>query len=189
MQQTWGIEAEKHGAQFVVAIFDDWEALHAVLVDLEARATLRSGAVLHARTDIPPHVSTLGLLKEMAQLHFVRSRQHIACTVGRLSQELSDRLAKGARSLAEALHCCLSSEQAGQLESHIERGHLVLCVQLHTPEDFSVICGRLVRASPHMVELCNIRFESRHQGKKRSGTPWQRERAPLLPSGLRAVLA
>src|SRR6516164_9083837 len=100
MQQTWGIEAEKHGAQFVVAIFDDWEALHAVLVDLEARATLRSGAVLHARTDIPPHVSTLGLLKEMAQLHFVRSRQHIACTVGRLSQELSDRLAKGARSLA-----------------------------------------------------------------------------------------
>jgi hypothetical protein len=35
-----------------------------------------------------------------------------------------------------------------------------LCLQLRTPEDFSVVCGRLVQTSPHMVELCNIKFAS-----------------------------
>jgi len=53
------------------------------------------------------------------------------------------------------------------LESHLERGHLVLCIELRTPEDFSVLCGRLVQASPHMVELCNIKFETEHHSSGR----------------------
>ena len=51
------------------------------------------------------------------------------------------------------------SDQAEQLQTHIGRGHLVLCLQLGTPEDFSVVCGRLVQASPH-GRLCNIKFGS-----------------------------
>lgn len=160
MQGAWGIEAERHGAQFVVAVFDDWETLHAVLVELEADSTMRAGAVLHARKDIPPQASALGLLKKMAQLSFARSPRHIGCTAGQFAEGLSARLSRGALSLADALHGWLSSEQALQLESHIEKGHLVLCVELRTFEDFSLVCGRLVQASPHMVALCNIRFES-----------------------------
>jgi len=160
MQGAWGIEAERHGAQFVVAVFDDWETLHAVLVELEAGPTRRSGAVLHARKDIPPQASAVGLLKEMSQLNFARSPRHIGCTAGQFAEGLSARLSRGALSLADALHGWLSSEQALQLESHIEKGHLVLCVELRTFEDFSLVCGRLVQASPHMVALCNIRFES-----------------------------
>jgi len=160
MQLAWGTGAERGGAQFVVAVFDDWEALHAVLLDMEADATARSGAVLHARKDVPPQASSMDLLRDMVQLHFTQSRQRIVCTMGELARELSARLAKGARNLTDALHGWLSSEQAGQLESHIERGRLVLCVELRTPEDFSVVCGRLVQASPHMVGLCRINFES-----------------------------
>ena len=172
MQRTWGLVPQKDTAQFVVAVFDDWEALHAVLVDMQADATVRLGAVLHARKDIPPRAAALGMLKEMAQLPF-GPRQRIACTAGQLASELSSRVAKGARNLAEAMHGWLSAEQAGQLQSHLERGHLVLCVELRTPDDFSVLCGRLVQASPHMVELCNIKFEfERHSpdGQDRQGS-------------------
>jgi len=35
--------------------------------------------------------------------------------------------------LADALHDWLGSNPAKQLESHLERGHLVLCVELRTP--------------------------------------------------------
>jgi hypothetical protein len=154
------IRAERTGPQFVVAVFNDWDALHAVLVDLEADAMLHSGAVLHARKDIPPALSSVGLLKDMSHLHFSQPRQVIACTVGQIAHELSARLAGGARSLTDALHGWFSSDQAGQLENHIGKGRLVLCLQLRTPEDFSVVCGRLVQTSPHMVELCNIGFEA-----------------------------
>ena len=160
MQKARDIRAERTGAQFVVAVFDDWDALHAVLVDLEADATMHAGAVLHARKDIPPSASSVGLLKDIVHLHFSQPRQDVACTAGRIAHELSARLAGGARNLTDALHGWFSSDQAGQLQNHIGKGRLVLCLQLRTPEDFSVVCGRLVQTSPHMVELCNIKFEA-----------------------------
>jgi hypothetical protein len=73
---------------------------------------------------------------------------------------LSERLTRGAQTLADAVHDWLGSNQAKQLESHLERGHLVLCVELRSPDDFSVVCGKLVQASPHMVELSHINFKS-----------------------------
>ena len=75
MQKARDIGAEGTDPQFVVAVFDDWDALRAVLVDLEAAATMHSGAVLHARKDIPPAASSLGLLKNMAHLHFSEPRR------------------------------------------------------------------------------------------------------------------
>jgi hypothetical protein len=158
MQKARDIAAETTSPQFVVAVFDDWDALHAVLVGLESDATFHSGAVLYAREDVPPAASSLSLLKDMAHLHF--SRQDVACTVGKLAKALSARLAGGARSLTEALHGWFSPLQAGELQDHIGKGRLVLCLELRTPEDFSEVCGRLVQTSPHMVGLCNIKFEA-----------------------------
>jgi hypothetical protein len=37
---------------------------------------------------------------------------------------------------------------------------LVLWLELRTSEEFGDLCGRLVQASPHMVELCSIKFNS-----------------------------
>jgi hypothetical protein len=95
----------------------------------------------------------------MTELRFERSRQHIACTVGQLAEALSLRVARGSPTLADALEDWLGFNQARQLERHLERGHLALCVELRTSDDFSVICGKLVQASPHMVELCTIDFK------------------------------
>jgi hypothetical protein len=60
MQKVRDIEAETPATQFVVAVFDDWDALHAVLAGLKSDITLRSGAVLHARNDAPPVESSFG---------------------------------------------------------------------------------------------------------------------------------
>jgi hypothetical protein len=144
------------GVQLAVAVFDDWDSLEAALIELEISPALRPTTVMHARSDIPSQLLGLGLLKQVTELRFGRSRQRISCSAGHVAQELSARLSRGAASLADALHDWLGTDRAGRVENHVERGHLVLCVELHTSDDFSVVCGRLVRASPHMVELCNI---------------------------------
>jgi hypothetical protein len=151
--------SQTSGSQFIVAVFDDWDALHAILLELESDKVARPVALLHARRDVPPKVSASNVLQQVTELHFERSHQHIACTMGQLSEAIATRLTGGARTLADALHDWLGSNQAKQLESHLERGHLVLCVELRTSDDFSIVCGRLVQASPHMVELCNVNFK------------------------------
>jgi hypothetical protein len=160
MGSARAIGSHASGAQFVVAVFDDWETLHSVLAEMESDKAVQPVALLHGRSDVPAKVSASSLLKQTTELRFEQSRQHIACTVGQLAEALSARRAGGARTLADALGDWLGSHQARQLESHLERGHLVLCVELRTSDDFSVTCGRLVQASPHMVELCNINFKS-----------------------------
>jgi hypothetical protein len=160
MKETHGIRSQEHGAQFVIAVFDDWDALQGVLEDVSAREFDRFGTLLHAREDNPPLAVRSGLLKEITELQFAASKQRIYCTRGEVAEKLAARLAHGARSLADAFHSWLSTDQAWQLQSHIEKGRLVLWLQLPTSEDFGAVCGRLVQASPHMVGLCNIDFKA-----------------------------
>jgi hypothetical protein len=68
MQRSDEVGAAKR-AQFVIAVFDDWDALHTVLVSMESNALMCAGMVLHARKDIPPHGSALSVLKETTDLH------------------------------------------------------------------------------------------------------------------------
>src|SRR5262249_6679810 len=149
-------EIPRKTGQFAVAVFDNWDALHATLIGLEAESPMRTGGVMHARNDVPAQAAGLRFLNQMTNINFARSRQQLARTVGRLADELSARLAQGARSLGDALDRSLNSDQARQLESHIDRGHLVLWVELHSSDEFSEVCGRLVQASPYMVSLCGI---------------------------------
>jgi hypothetical protein len=155
-----GAVGARSDVRLVVAVFDDWDALRSVLVDMTSDTAMRPAAVLHARDDVPPEISALHPLKKMIDLHFKRLPKPIACTLGELSHALSARLARGARSLADALDDWLGSSQAKQLENHVERGRLVLCVELRTPDDFAIVCGKLVQASPHMVEVCNIGMQT-----------------------------
>jgi hypothetical protein len=147
------------GAQFVIAVFDDWDALQAVLKDASAYEFDRFGTLLHARKDDPPPAVRSGLLKEITELQFVESKQRICCTRGEVAEQLTAKLAHGARSLADALHSWLGTDQAWQLQSHIEKGHLVLWIQLPS-EEFGAVCGRLLQASPHMIGLCNLRLHT-----------------------------
>jgi hypothetical protein len=159
MQQD-GVSLEEDGARCAIAVFDDWDTLQTVLEDIAVREPGRSGTVLHAREDnLPPAVSSV-LPKAMTELRFARSTLRIRCTGGEIADELAARLARGARSLADALNGWLSPDQAWQLQSHIEKGRLVLWLQLPRSEEFGVVCGRLVQASPHMVGLCTVAFKA-----------------------------
>jgi hypothetical protein len=160
MQTTRSIHSQEAGARFVIAVFDDWQALQAVLDDAGALEFDRFGAVLHAREDDPPTALSSGLLKEIVDLRFERSTQGMHCTRGEFAEELAARLAGGAHSLAEALQSWLSTDQAWQLQSHIEKGRLALWLRLRSSEDSGTVCGRLVQASPHMVGLCTINFKA-----------------------------
>src|SRR5262245_21982336 len=104
MRGEVAIGSQTNGVQFVVAVFDDWDTLHTVLVEMERDTAVEPVALLHARRDVPPKVSASSLLKQTTELRFERSRQHIACTVGHLAEALSARAARGARTLADSLH-------------------------------------------------------------------------------------
>jgi hypothetical protein len=149
---------QRDGAQFAIAVFDSWDALLGFFKKERTGTPSTSDAVLHARTDDPPLTLRSGLLKEMTQLRFTRGA--IACTSGPIADELASRLTGGAVNLANALRVWLSSQQARELASHVEKGHVVLWLELRTSEEFGDLCGRLVQASPHLVELCNIKFGS-----------------------------
>jgi hypothetical protein len=145
-------------SQSVIAVFDDWESLQAVLEQLTDGETRGGTTVLFspARTG-PPVTASPRLLNEAVELHFVTARQRICCTTGEVAEALGESLAGGARSLGDALCRWLHTDQAWLLESHVEKGHLVLWLQPSTSDQFGKLCGRLVQASRHLVELCNLK--------------------------------
>lgn len=54
---------QRTGVQFAVAVFDNWDALHATLIGLEGESPLRTGGVLHSRSDVPLQAGGLRFLK------------------------------------------------------------------------------------------------------------------------------
>jgi hypothetical protein len=164
MQEKRTIDPKEEVAQFVIAVFDDWDALQAALQSIAPSNLV--GTVLHGRKDNGPATTGLGQPDDVVELHFAHSKQRVCCTRGVVAEELA-RLAIGARSLADALHGWLSVDQARHLQSQIEKKRLVLWLRLAAPEDYGAVCGRLVQASPHMVDLCNIDFRGGAQERGR----------------------
>jgi hypothetical protein len=140
-------------SRFLIAVFDDWDALGRVLSELEAETTDRAAALLHERKDAPADGTAVSLVRHTTELHFSASMQRVHCTTGGLAKALAGRLADGAHSLADALRAWLTGEQARELEHHVASGRLVLWVRPVTPADFETVCARLVQATPHLVAL------------------------------------
>jgi hypothetical protein len=145
-------------SQFVIAVFDDWNAVEGLLASLGSDKIGRSGALLHTRPDEPPMQAVSWLVQEITELHFAALRSRIRCTAGRFAAQLAVRSAGGARDLAHALRGWVSAEQAKELQWHVENGRLVLWLQPSTPEDFGTVCAKMVQASPHLVELSHAQF-------------------------------
>jgi hypothetical protein len=144
-------------SQFVIAVFDDWDAVQQFVASLGSDKIGRLGAVLHTRTD-EPTMPVSWLVQDMTELHFTASRSRVRCTAGRLAAQLAVRSAGGARDLARALRGWVSAEQAKELQWHVESGRVVLWLQPSKPEDFETLCAQMVRASPHLVELSDAQF-------------------------------
>jgi hypothetical protein len=146
-------------SQFVIAVFDDWNTVDCLLASLGSEKIGRFGALLHTRTDEPSMRAVSWLVQDMTELHFAASRSRVRCTAGRFAAQLAMRLASGARDLAHALRGWVSSEQARELQWHVESGRLVLWLQPSRPEDFETVCAQMVQASPHLVELSDAQFD------------------------------
>lgn len=146
-------------SRFVIAVFDDWDAVESLLASLGSDRIGRSGALLHTRADEPPILAVSWLVQDMTELHFGASHSCVRCTAGRLAAQLAVRSAGGANDLAHALRGWLSPEQARELQWHVESGRLVLWLQPSRPEDFETVCARMVQASPHLVELSDAQFD------------------------------
>lgn len=153
--------------QFAIATLDGWESLRAVLDDLKAEGVevevavmLTADARARARACIEAAEAATGagsaLLDHTVELRFPSSQQLAYCTAGKLADALSKRQAEGARNLADALTGWLIHSQAVELQSQIGRGRLVVWLELSEPEHRGIVCGRFVRASIDIVELCAI---------------------------------
>jgi hypothetical protein len=145
-------------SQFVIAVFDDWNAVEDLLASLGSDKIGRFGALLHTRTDEPLMQAATWLVQDMTELYFAASRSRVRCTAGRFATQLATRSAGGARDLAHALRGWVSAEQAKELQWHVESGRLVLWLQPSRPEDFETVCAQMVQASPHLVELSDAQF-------------------------------
>lgn len=141
--------------RFLIAVFDDWEAVGSVVADLGTKTIGCSGAVLHTRKDEPSTLTASWLVQDMADLHFAAFCERVRCTAGRLAEELAKRSAGGKHDLAATLRGWMSSEQAREVQWHVEKGRIILWLEPPTSEDLETACARLVQASPHLVELCD----------------------------------
>jgi hypothetical protein len=149
-------------SRFVIAVFDEWQTLHAAIEDLNLHGIAPRGAVLFARDDPPgaahpPSEEIIScFLAQTTELPFLAAKQRVRCTAGTLANDLAERAERGARRLAAALAAWVSREHANALQSHIDKGRLVLWFELAQPQDLDVVCGRLVQTSPHVVGMCGI---------------------------------
>jgi hypothetical protein len=146
-------------SQFVIAVFDDWDAVDNLIARLGSDKIGRFGALLHTRADEPQTQAVSWLVQSMTEVHFAASHGRVRCTAGAIAGRLAMRSAGGARDLAHALRGWVSPEQAKELQRHVESGRLVLWLQPSRPEDFETVCAQMVQASPHLVELSDAQFD------------------------------
>lgn len=145
--------------RFLIAVFDEWDALGSALADLGLERIGRAGALLHIRKDEPPTLTASWLVQNMAELHFAAFRERVRCTAGRIAEALAKRSEGGVQDLAGALRGWMSFEQAREVQWHVEKGRIVLWLEPPTSEDVDTACARLVQASPHLVELCEMNLK------------------------------
>ena len=150
-------------AQLLIAAFDTWQDLRSALELFRAEKGCCFRAVLHARKDLPKDQTLLDAVNEIAELECTASKQRIAAGQGVLTNALATAFSHGERNVAGVLRRWMSLEQARQLESHLAHGRVLLWVQPLDSEQFSCVCGHLVRASPHVVEVCDMFVKDRSQ--------------------------
>jgi hypothetical protein len=80
MQEKRTIDPKEEVAQFVIAVFDDWDALQAALQSIAPSNLV--GTVLHGRKDNGPATTGLGQPDDVVELHFAHSKRRVCCTRG-----------------------------------------------------------------------------------------------------------
>ena len=155
------------GRQFAVAAFDSWADVYLALDALKAHGLeLAAASVLAARES--QQASAPGNAEIAAEqdrpvkfdLEFCRLPfdSPLHCTAGPLAAALEQRRAEGAATLGDAFAAWLTPNLADDLERQIAAGRILLWFEITEPEHHSIVCGELVRATPHIILICDARF-------------------------------
>ena len=128
--------------------------MHTVLDDIFRTCAMQPGMMVLSK-DPPPPAAELGLPRETVTISFSHPRAYATCSQGPFADELSPPLEHRSTTLANALSGWVPLDQIGPPECHVERGHVVLLMELRSDEEQGTICERLVR-SPHIVRLSRV---------------------------------
>lgn len=118
--------------RFAVASFDSWRGVRGALEligldDLKSEAaccvSLQRVLTDSAATALPPTVA-------IQELPFPENLELIGCTTGPLAERLAERLRAGAPTLMAALSHWLIPRHAAELQQAVERGSILLWIQL-----------------------------------------------------------
>jgi hypothetical protein len=143
----------------IVAAFDEWANLESALARVAAHMPSCYCAVLHARPDARSELCPGA--SEITAIEFTRTRSFLTRGEGTLARDLAQAVRHGTHTLADAFRHWVSHAQAEQLEDHVAHGRLLLWVQPVTSDQFHNVCGDLIRASSHVVEICKVDSLSR----------------------------
>lgn len=138
-------------SQLAIAVFDDWPALQAVIDELCRSCGSCPSAIVLSR-DMPDMPENLNLPADVTRMRFA-SGLYATCSHGRIADELATRLSQRPHTLAHALHDWLPLDQCWKLANHIERGQLILLLELTGHDDHETLCAILVRHCPHIIRL------------------------------------
>lgn len=153
--------------QFAVAAFDSWAAVYQALGALKSQGVELAGATVLATQAPRPGTMPVatndeefrslpeGLGVELCRLAF---ETPLRCTIGPLAAALQRRRDEGAATLADAFAPWLSPCHADDLERQIVSGRILLWFEITEPEQHSIVCGELVRSTPHIILLCDARI-------------------------------
>ena len=153
--------------QFAVAAFDSWAAVYQALGALKSQGVETAGATVLATQAPRPGTMPAGTNDEECrslpeghnvELCRLAFETPLQCTRGPLAAALQRRRDEGAATLADAFAPWLSPCLADDLERQIASGRILLWFEITEPEQQSIVCGELVRSTPHIILLCDARI-------------------------------
>ena len=150
--------------KIAIAAFDSLASVEEVLDALKTRGVDLTGAALlaangHAlleyRAEIPKDARATAEVVDPPNLCFLPFKPALYCTMGPLASALEQRRDRGARRLAAALKPWLQPHRVDALEYQLGRGRILLWFRITDLDHYGIVCGEMVRASPHLVEVCD----------------------------------
>src|SRR5688572_30321882 len=141
--------------RLAIAVFDDWMTLHTVLDDIFRTCAIQPRMMVLSK-DPPPLTAELGRPRGTVTISFSHPRVYATCSQAPFADELSPPLEHRSTTLADALSGWVPLDQIGPVECNVERGQVVLLMELRNDEEQGTICERLVRRSPHIVRLSRV---------------------------------
>jgi hypothetical protein len=145
--------------RFAIAAFDAWDGLHEALRQLSLEGVKGEAFNCLGLQCVFADTAAVAALPAAAvieELHFPGNSQLISCTPGPVAQRLAQRLQAGATTLQVALSHWFIPRHAAHFEDAVERGRILLWVQLFDDESERCAYRSLLARSSNSVGVHDI---------------------------------